>query len=143
MIQLAASYCEAHRLSEEIYSLDKYIAILGTQKQVLMSVGCPCNIEGIYPLGVAEEGGFNITISISGLDTTVPAAEGLKCLINDKLEISAVPVTKGSIICNVPALNAIPGMASMQRTARNSSANPNSSSNSSSVVNENPSSVGY
>ena len=143
MIQLAASYCEAHRLSEEIYSLDKYIAILGTQKQVLMSVGCPCNIEGIYPLGVAEEGGFNITISISGLDTTVPAAEGLKCLINDKLEISAVPVTKGSIICNVPALNAIPGMASMQRTARNSSANPNSSSNSSSVGNENPSSVGY
>ena len=68
-----------------------------------MAVGCPCDISAMFPLGLEAAGGFNITLTISGLDTNRPKATGLSCLFNDVVEVPAKAVSVNKVQCVAPA----------------------------------------
>jgi hypothetical protein len=76
LAQLAEEYCTAHEIFARIPDLQEALGQIESEEAELIAVGCPCDISRLYPLGGVGEGGFNVTMTISGLDTTRPKAQG-------------------------------------------------------------------
>ena len=108
--QLASEYCDAHDIYATIPALLDFIATIRSEEGELISVGCPCDITALYPLGGVEEGGFNVSMTISGLDTRRPKATGLKCFFNDEIEVAAEIISKDTVLCVAPAQANAPAM---------------------------------
>ena len=107
LTQLTSEYCEAHEVFSATPAIETTIAASRAEEAELIAVGCPCDIVGTYPLGGVEDGGFNITLTISGLDTRRPKATNLACKFNDLVEVPAEIVSIDSVQCLVPAFIAV------------------------------------
>ena len=102
--EMASYYCDTHELFTDVPPLLQAAASVATEEAELVAVGCPCDITSIYPLGGVEEGGFNVTMTISGLDTSRPKASGLTCLFNGMMETPAQIVSTDTVLCVAPPL---------------------------------------
>jgi hypothetical protein len=49
--------------------------------------GCPCLITKISPTGGIDEGGFNVSVTVQGLDTGRSSIGGLSCLFDEQLQV--------------------------------------------------------
>ena len=93
-----------------------------------MAVGCPCDISAMYPTGGVEEGDFNVTLTITGLDTGRPKAEGLACLFNDKVQVPAQIVSTDTVLCTAPSLAHLAAVASASQSGQATTAQSSSPS---------------
>jgi hypothetical protein len=106
LTQLAGDYCLAHDIFATIPALEEALAATRAEEAELIAVGCPCDITAMYPLGGVEEGGFNFTLKISGLNTGRPKATGLACLfkgmVNDSVKVDAAIISTDTVQCIAP-----------------------------------------
>jgi len=103
LTQLAADYCDAHTLYSTVPAIRSTLLELQSEEAELIAVGCPCDISAVYPLGGEEGGGFNISVTIGGLDTTRPKAKGLSCIFNGMVVVPAKTVSGDSVQCVAPS----------------------------------------
>ena len=122
IMELSSQYCASHDLFSAIPALHDTVNALNAEENELVSAGCPCDISGLWPEGGDEEGGFNVTVTISGLETSRPQASGLTCLFNDLVSSPAHVVSEDSVICLVPALPAVTGTPGLTTSSGDSGA---------------------
>jgi len=115
---LATEFCASHDIFSDIPPLVDRLEALKIEEGELVAVGCPCDISAMYPIGGVEEGDFNITITITGLDTGRPKAEGLACLFDDKVQVPAHVVSTDTVLCTVPSLAHLAAVASASQSGQ-------------------------
>jgi hypothetical protein len=102
--QLATEFCASHEIFSDIPPLVQRLGSLKMEEGELVAVGCPCDISAMYPNGGVETGGFNVTLTIQGLDTSRPKATALACLFNSNVEVEAHILSTDTVMCTVPSL---------------------------------------
>jgi len=80
ILSLGDSYCSAHELYKEIPGLETDVALRSQEAVTLFSLGCPCNIETVFPKG-SYAGDFLVNITVSGFQGA--GIQGLRCAFGD------------------------------------------------------------
>jgi hypothetical protein len=84
-------------------AIRKLLSEIQAEEAELVDLGCPCDISALYPLGGEEGGGFNISVTVGGLDTRRQKATGMSCIINGVVKVSARAVSVDTVQCEAPS----------------------------------------
>ena len=101
--ELAVEYCRSHDMLSSLPDLQDTLSAIKQVEGDLLAVGCPCDISDIFPAGGVEEGGFNITLTVTGLDTRRFTGKDLACVFNAAVEVTAEVLSSNMLRCTVPA----------------------------------------
>ena len=103
LMRLASDYCDAHTIYRTVPATRKLLSEVQAEEAELIALGCPCDISAVYPLGGEEGGGFNISVTVAGLDTRRPKATGMSCIINGVVKVPARAVSVDTVQCEAPS----------------------------------------
>ena len=104
----AGEHCLAQELLSHLPALEDALARIQSEVDILVAAGCPCHIsDNLSPTGGTEGGGFNVTVTVQGLDTRSSFIGALSCLFNEQTRVPARIITTNSVMCVAPALSSL------------------------------------